>query len=75
MGERVKGLTAADSSLNSLTAKLQEATARVSELENMLTGFENQLKASQEIQMQKDKEIQVGWFVSALNLNLNQVHS
>lgn len=62
LSERVKGLAAADSSqadaLNSLTAKLQEATARVSELEETLTGFENQLKASQEIQSQKDKEIQ-----------------
>ena len=41
-----------------MTAKLQEATARVSELENTLNGFENQLKDSQEMQMQKDQEIQ-----------------
>lgn len=58
LSERMKGLTATDSSLNSLTAKLQEATARVSELENTLNGFENQLKDSQEMQMQKDQEIQ-----------------
>lgn len=63
LSERVKGLTAADSNqadaLHSLTAKLQEATARVSELEEILTGFENQLKTSQEVQLQKKKEIQV----------------
>ena len=67
LNEQVKDLTAADSTqadtLNSLTAKLQEATARISELEKMLSGFENQLKASQEIQMQKDKEIQASWLV------------
>ena len=62
LGEQMKGLTAAESSFNSLTANLQEATARVSELENTLTGFENQLKASQEKQLQKDKEIQVCFF-------------
>ena len=61
LSEQVKGLAAADS-LNSLTAKLQEATSRVSELEDTLTGFENQLKASQEVQLQKDKEIQASIF-------------
>ncbi|KAK2550781.1 Annexin A13 [Acropora cervicornis] len=55
LSEQVKGLAAADS----LTAKLQEATSRVSELEDVLTGFEHQLKVSQETQLQKDKEIQV----------------
>lgn len=55
LSEQVKGLAAADS----LTSKLQEATSRVSELEDVLTGFEHQLKVSQETQLQKDKEIQV----------------
>lgn len=45
--------------MNSLTAKLQEATARISELQKMFSDVENQLKDSQVIQMQKDKEIQV----------------
>ena len=60
LSEQVKGLAAADS----LTAKLQEATSRVSELEDVLTGFEHQLKVSQETQLQKDKEIQVSMFSS-----------
>lgn len=60
LSEQVKGLAAADS----LTAKLQEATSRVSELEDVLTGFEHQLKVSQETQLQKDKEIQVSMFCS-----------
>ena len=67
LSERMKGLTATDSSLNSLTAKLQEATARVSELENTLNGFENQLKDSQEMQMQKDQEIQARWSLPYLH--------
>lgn len=60
---RLKELDAADKNqadaMNSLTAKLQEATARISELQKMFTDVENQLKDSQVIQMQKDKEIQV----------------
>ena len=72
LNDRVKGLTAVDSSqadaLNSLTAKLQETTARVSELEEILTGFENQLKASQEAQMQKGKEIQASLMYSLMTL-------
>ena len=63
LNKRLNDLTAADSNqadaLNSLTSKLQEATARVSELQKMFTDVEDQLKKSQEIQMQKDKEIQV----------------
>lgn len=63
LNNRLKELAAADSSqagaLNSLTAKLQEATARISELEKTCTDVENQLKDSQVIQTQKDKEIQV----------------
>ncbi|XP_078351007.1 uncharacterized protein LOC144635783 isoform X2 [Oculina patagonica] len=63
LNNRLKELAAADSNqagaLNSLAAKLQEATARVSELEKTCTDVENQLKDSQVIQMQKDKEIQV----------------
>lgn len=72
LSEQVKGLAAADS-LNSLTAKLQEATSRVSELEDTLTGFENQLKASQEVQLQKDKEIQV--LQEQLTLSQQQVQT
>ncbi|XP_068729610.1 uncharacterized protein [Montipora capricornis] len=72
LSEQVKGLAAADS-LNSLTAKLQEATSRVSELEDTLTGFENQLKASQEVQLQKDKEIQV--LQEQLTLSQEQVQT
>ena len=45
--------------MNSLTAQLQEATARISELQKMSTDVENQLKDSQVIQIQKNKEIQV----------------
>ena len=64
LNNRLKELAAADTSqagaLNSLTAQLQEATARVSELQKLSTDVENQLKESQVIQMQKDKEIQVG---------------
>lgn len=68
---RLKELDAADKNqadaMNSLTAKLQEATARISELQKMFTDVENQLKDSQVIQMQKDKEIQVctdqGFFI------------
>jgi len=60
---RLKELDAADKNqadaMNSLTAKLQEATARISELQKMFTDVENQLKDSQVIQIQKDKDIQV----------------
>lgn len=63
LNNRLKELAAADTNqadaMNSLTAKLQEATARISELQKMFTDVENQLKDSQVIQMQKDKEIQV----------------
>ena len=63
LNSRLKELAAADTNqadaMNSLTAKLQEATARISELQKMFTDVENQLKDSQVIQMQKDKEIQV----------------
>lgn len=69
LSEQVKGLTAADS----LTAKLQEATSRVSELEDVLTGFEHQLKVSQEVQLQKDKEIQVSMFSSEVYQPLNNL--
>lgn len=69
LSEQVKGLAAADS----LTAKLQEATSRVSELEDVLTGFEHQLKVSQETQLQKDKEIQVSMFSSEVYLPWNNL--
>ena len=63
LNNRLKELAAADTNqadaMNSLTAKLQEATARISELQKMFTDVENQLKDSQVIKMQKDKEIQV----------------
>jgi len=63
LNNRLNELAAADTNqadaMNSLTAKLQEATARISELQKMFTDVENQLKDSQVIQMQKDKEIQV----------------
>ena len=63
LNSRLKELAAADTNqadaMNSLTAKLHEATARISELQQMSTDVENQLKDSQVIQMQKDKELQV----------------
>ncbi|XP_022777542.1 myosin-4-like [Stylophora pistillata] len=63
LNKRLSELSAADSSqadaLHSLTAKLQEATARVSELQKIVADVEDQLKKSQEVKMQKDKEIQV----------------
>ena len=63
MAKLVKGIEEADTNqadaLNSLTAKLQEATARISELEKMFTGVEQELQDSRGIQLQKDKEIQV----------------
>ena len=63
LNSRLKELAAADTNqadaMNSLTAKLHEATARISELQQMSTDVENQLKDLQVIQMQKDKEIQV----------------
>lgn len=63
LNNRLKELAAADTNqadaLNSLSAKLQEATTRISELQKMSTDVENQLKDSQVMQMQKDKEIQV----------------
>ena len=72
LNNRLKELTAADSNqadaLNSLTAKLQEATARISELQKMFTDVENQLKDSQVMQMQKDKEIQVSCAVYGASL-------
>lgn len=61
--KHMSDLSAADSNqadaLNSLTAKLQEATARVSELEKICSDVEVQLKKSQETQTLKEKEIQV----------------
>ena len=60
LNSRLKELDANQAdAMNSLTAKLQEATTRISELQKMFSDVENQLKDSQVIQMQKDKEIQV----------------
>lgn len=63
LNNRLKELAAdtnqANTQINSLTAQLQKATGRISDFEKLFADVEDQLKDSQVMQIQKDKEIQV----------------